>query len=89
MWVLALIQNKLVLELSQHTQRAIFDGLRKVSSQEKSRRSLLAGLLCTEMNKALLQGNNNDVGGGYSSSPSHSPVAGSYFPPVGSSFLPR
>ena len=44
MWVLALVRGKLVVEITQHTQRSLLDGLRRTAT-EKSRRGLLAGLL--------------------------------------------
>ena len=43
-WILALVRNKLVIEIAQHTQRSLLDGLRK-TAVEKSKRGLLAGLL--------------------------------------------
>ena len=45
-WILALVRSKLVIEITQHTQRSLLDGLRK-TAVEKSKRGLLANLLET------------------------------------------
>ena len=59
MWVLALVRGKLVVEITQHTQRSLLDGLRRTAT-EKSRRGLLAGLLESSIHNQcsnVIQGN--------------------------------